>query len=131
MSTASPPRVGVDAVELGRLLSAAVEAVVTAQKGLDDYTLSRARDCEAAAPGELAIPPLWFAFRDVVVEFEMSARVARVADDSGVSQIVCRTLEPTSVGLYGYQASSGLRVRVALAPQGFATVRPPIDPGPR
>ncbi|HVG08602.1 MAG TPA: hypothetical protein VNM67_12915 [Thermoanaerobaculia bacterium] len=35
------------------------------------------------------------------------------------SRLLCRTLDPGSVGLYGYQASSGLRVRLVLTPRSL------------
>jgi hypothetical protein len=125
----TPP--SLDAIELGNLLATTIESVVSAQSKLDDYTLQRAREFEATEPGTLAIPPLWFTFQDVMVELEMSASVSRVAGaDGGRSQLVCRTLEPTAVGLFGYQASSGLRVRVRVAPQGTAVIRPPRESTP-
>lgn len=132
MSATSVETPGLDAIELGRLLSTTIESVVQAQEKLDEYTLRRAREFEAAEPGSLAIPPLWFTFREVAVEIELAASVARIGDATShadAPHLVCRLLNPTSVGLFGYQASSGLRVRVSVAPQGFAAIAPtPAQP---
>ena len=129
MSTPPTLQPALDAIELGHLLSTTVESVVAAQDKLDEYTLRRAREYEAAEPGTLALPPLWYTFKSVGIEIELAASVARTSSPaaSGAPHLVCRMLDPTSVGLFGYQASSGLRVRVQLAPQGFAQIVPPRD----
>ncbi len=114
------------------MLTSTVESVVSAQHKLDEFTLARAKERDAAAPGELTLPPLWYTFRRVAIELEMAASVSRSVPSSGATrtELRCRPLDPTSVSLYGYQASSGLRVRVELAPQGYAEIVPPRHPEP-
>lgn len=108
----APPRIG---VEFGELLASTVGAVAEAQARLDDLTLERTRLYEAAPPGSLAAPPLWFTFNQVAVDLEMSATVAGGA---GGGQLFCRTADPTMVGLYGYEASAGVKVRLLMGPRG-------------
>lgn len=117
-----------EAVELGNLLANTVAGVVSAQERLDTYTEQRRRAYEAAEPGQFALPPVWYLFRRVSLEMELSASVAKVAlsktaNDNGQPHLVCRTLDPTMVSLYGYQASSGMRVRVEIEPQGFVPIK--------
>jgi hypothetical protein len=132
MPLPSPLSAPLDSVELGQLLTSTVESVVAAQHKLDEFTLARAKEREAAAPGELVLPPLWYTFRRVAIELEMAASVSRSVPSSGAArtELRCRPLDPTAVSLYGYQASSGLRVRVELAPQGYAEIVPPRSSEP-
>ena len=108
-------------VELGDLLARTVASVVRAQEELDDYAARRQRAFENAAPGELVLPPLWHTFSAVDIELELAASVSRAeAGGSGTSpRLLARTLDPTSVSLYGHAASAGLRVRVRVEPQGI------------
>ena len=115
-------------VELGNLLSNSIADVVRAQENMDLYTEKRQQAYQNAEPGEFAIPPVWYLFRRVSIEMELSASVAAIALSDDVSEegqphIVCRTLDPTMVSLYGYQASSGMRVRVEMEPQGFVPIK--------
>ena len=115
-----------DTIELGRLVASSIESVVSAQEKLDQYTLDRAREFREAQPGDLAIPPLWYTFQDVSLEIEMSASIAStssVAAPAPAPHLVCRLLDPTAVGLFGYAASSGLRLRVRVGPNGFARLK--------
>ncbi len=128
MSPSAPRTSSVDSLELGRLLASTVDSVVAAQHKLDEFALARAKEREAASPGELALPPLWFTFRSVSIELEMAASVTESSSESvsGASaQLRVRPLDPTAVSLYGYRASSGLRVRLELAPNGYAEVVAP------
>lgn len=114
-------------VELGQLLANTIGSVVQAQERLDAYTLARKEAYKAAEAGSLALPPLWYLFNRVDVEMELSASVAQ-APLPGESRktaphLFCRTLEPTMVSLYGYQASAGLRVRVQMVPQGVVPIK--------
>lgn len=128
MSPSAPRTPAVDSLELGRLLASTVDSVVAAQHKLDQFTLERAKEREAAPPGELALPPLWFTFRSVSIELEMAASVSQGTSGDG-AQLRVRPLDPTAVSLYGYQASSGLRVRLELAPNGYAQVVAPTRDG--
>jgi len=113
-------------VELGQLLSTTIASVVQAQEQLDDYTLRRRQAYEAAEKGALALPPVWYMFNNVALEMELTSQVGQVKNSqTGEDEphIFSKTLNPSSVGLYGYQASAGLRVRVDIAPQGFMTVK--------
>lgn len=103
-------------VEFGELLGSTVGAVARAQQQLDDDTLLRARAYQAAPEGEMVVPPLWFTFNQVALELEMSATVA--GGQTGGGRLLCRTADPTMVGLYGYQASAGVKVRLLMGPRG-------------
>lgn len=114
------------AVELGQLLSSTITAVVQAQEQLDIYTESRRQAYEAAPEGSLAVPPVWYAFNNVAVELELSSFIAETEDiNTGLMtpHLMSKTLNPTTTGLYGYQASAGLRVRIHLAPQGTVPIK--------
>jgi hypothetical protein len=114
-------------VELGDLLANTIGAVVQAQERLDAYTLARKETFEAAPAGSLALPPLWYLFNQVSVEMELSASVGAVARPgepaAAAPHLLCRTLEPTAVSLYGYQAAAGLKVRVQMVPQGAVPIK--------
>jgi hypothetical protein len=112
-ATPAPPRIG---VEFGQLLSTTVGAVAQAQQQMDDIALERTRAYQAAPEGSLAVPPLWFTFNQVALELEMSATVA--GGNTGGGRLLCRTADPTMVGLYGYEASAGVRVRLLMGPRG-------------
>lgn len=120
----APPRLG---VEFGELLATTVGAVARAQEELDDRTLARTREYQAAPDGSLAVPPLWFTFSQVALELEMSATVA--GGQTGAGRLMCRTADPTMVGLYGYEASAGVRVRLTMGPRGPLEVKD-AGPGP-
>lgn len=124
------------AVELGSLLANTIGSVVEAQEQLDAYTMRRKQEFEAAPEGSLALPPLWYAFNQVAVEIELSATV-RTSRESTEARTVaapataaaarprlfCQTLNPTTVSLYGYQASAGLKVQVQLALRGVLPLK--------
>ena len=117
-------------VELGNLLANTIAGVVSAQEKLDHYTEQRQQNYQNAEPGQFALPPVWYLFRHVSLEMELSANVATVAlsddpSEEGQPHLVCRTLDPTMVSLYGYQASSGMRVKVEMEPQGFVPIKEP------
>lgn len=115
--TTVPQATGVQQAELGVLLAGAVQAVVAAQDVLDASARERAEEFLGAPAGTPALPPVWFAFDSVGVEIELSSEVTRTAD--GQSRLLCRTLNPVTVGLYGYTSSTGTKVSVRLAPQRF------------
>ncbi len=114
-------------VELGSLLANTIGAVVQAQERLDAYTLCRKQAYETAPKGALALPPLWYLFSEVEVEIALSAAVGAwplPGDDTlSAPHLFCRTVEPTMVSLYGYQASAGLNVRVRMTPQGAVPIK--------
>ena len=114
-------------VELGQLLANTIGSVVQAQEKLDAYTMERKKLYEAEKEGSLALPPLWYVFNNVAVELEMSATVGEegVPGKNGQREpaLFCRTLDPSMVSLYGYSASSGLRVKVQMEPKGFLPIK--------
>jgi len=102
----------------------AVSAVVDAQRALDDDARLRATEFVDAPAGTLAVPPLWFALDSVSLDVEMSSQMVQSKTDTGVdTSFLCRMLNPTTVGLFGYAASTGMRVRLTLSPQ-----RLPLSP---
>lgn len=111
-------------VELGKLLANTISSVVGAQEQLDAYSEQRSRSYATAEAGTLTLPPLWYTFSKVIVEMELAATIAHSnsAENSG-PQIMSKTLNPTSVGLFGYQASAGLKVRVEMQPQGIVPIK--------
>src|SRR5947208_14373207 len=109
--------------ELGVLLAGAVQGVVSAQDALDEHARRRGEDYLAGPPGSLVLPPLWYAFDSVSIDIELSSEVVATATGS---RLVCRTLNPTTVGLFGYSAATGTRVRLTLSPQRLTpTALPP------
>ena len=123
---------GTQQAELGVLLAGAVRAVASAQDVLDDHARERAEAYVTAPPGSLTLPPLWYAFDVVTVDLELSSEVVRNSSSNGgpdETQLLCRTLNPLTVGLYGYSASTGTRVHVALSPQRFVPAALPPQEG--
>jgi hypothetical protein len=122
---------GAQQAELGVLLAGAVRAVASAQDALDDHARQRAEAYRTAPPGSLTLPPLWYAFDAVTVDIELSSEVVRNTSTGGPgeTQLLCRTLNPITVGLYGYSASTGTRVRVTLSPQRFVPAALPPQQG--
>jgi hypothetical protein len=118
----APPRIGVD---FGELLAQTVGAVAQAQDQLDQFTLARSQAYQAAPEGSQAVPPLWFTFHQVALELELSATVA--GGNTGGGRLLCRTADPTMVGLYGYEASAGVRVKLLMAPRGPLTLKDADD----
>lgn len=125
MSRKSPLDNPAQAVELGGLLASTVGAIVEAQRLMDNFALERKREAEEAPGEESPLPPLWFVFDKVAIEVELSATVRAeegqtLTSPPGArtqSRLFCQTLSPTSVSLYGYQASAGLKVRLQLGPR--------------
>jgi hypothetical protein len=106
----------IQGVELGSLLASSIGAVVDAQQRMDEYTLRRKQEFEKTPEGNLALPPLWYVFDKVSVEMELSTIIR--SDERVQPLLYCQTLNPTTVGLYGYQAAAGLKVRMQLGPRG-------------
>lgn len=124
-----------DPVELGQLLASTVSAVLATQDLMDQHASARVRAYETAELGTLTLPPMWYSFTDVGIEVELATQVHQTLDPvSGRTQtrLVSRLLDPTAVGLYGYQAASSLKVQVRLAPQGLVPVKtvPSANPAP-
>jgi hypothetical protein len=122
------------ALELGRLLAGAATAVVEAQEALDRHAEAQEMRFMETPNQRLAVPPSWFSFRRVTVDIELSAEIdSELVGPTGAApaalepRLRCRMLNPTSVGLYGYQASSGLRVAVVLEPRERSNAEAQVD----
>jgi len=116
---------------LSTLLAHAVEGVVGAQRVLDNDALTRVTQYVQTPQGELALPPLWFTFREVKLTLEMAARVTRLSERSATQNEVrldCRLVNPAAVSLFGYAASSGLKVELTLGVADASGLRP-VSPG--
>jgi hypothetical protein len=116
-------------VDLSDLLVSTVDAVVKSQERLDAYTQQRQAIYDTTPDGELAIPPLWFAISSVAIELELSTtfthqtRVNEQGEVEQQSRMFCKPLNPLAVGLFGYQASAGLRVRLQMGPRGVLPIK--------
>ena len=111
---------GTRQTELGALLAGTVTAVVEAQDVLDAHARERAAEYAAAEPGSLALPPLWYAFDEASIDLELSTEAVRVTPTEGGpvrTHLLCRTVNPVTVGVYGYRSAAGTRVRLTLTPQ--------------
>ena len=120
MSVQPTTQGGTQQSELGALLAGTVRAVVDAQDVLDDHARQLAQDYAAAEPGTLALPPLWYAFDSVGIDIDLSTEVVRASVAPGEApqtQLVCRTLNPVTAGVFGYSASTGTHVHLTLTPQ--------------
>jgi hypothetical protein len=125
---------GTRQTELGALLAGTVTAVVEAQDLLDEHARSRAAEYAAAEPGSLALPPLWYAFDEASIDLELSTEAVRVTPADGGparTHLLCRTVNPVTVGVYGYRSAAGTRVRLTLTPQRVVPApRPAPEEGP-
>jgi len=108
-----------DTAELGELLSGLARSVVQAQDQLDIHASRQATEYAKLPDGTLAIPPLWYTVKNAVIDVEMAGVIQN-------QQIICRLLNPAGVALFGYQASSGVRVRIAIGPSAIRT-RTPLE----
>ena len=106
----------VQQAELGDLLVGTAKAVVQAQNQLDAQARESVVQYLKLPDGELAIPPLWYTVKNASIEVELSATI------SG-SQLICRTLNPHNVSLFGYQASAGTRVRLLIGPAEVVPIK--------
>lgn len=116
---------------LGALLAAAVDGVLQAQRQLDSDANQRLVDFIDTPQGGLALPPLWYTLSEVRIELEVAASVMRVqarSANGGAVRLNARLLNPTAVGLFGYSASSGLRVQLCLSPREATGSVPPVVP---
>ena len=121
---------------LSRILGSVAAGLVTAQSRLDAQASKSATIYAETPTGVLAVPPLWYAFRDVQVELEMSASIAAVgttqatsAATGGTAELQCRLVNPASVSLFGYQASAGLRITMQLGVMGAQPIKTESDNG--
>ncbi len=133
MSGQPLPQGGTQQSELGALLAGTVRAVVDAQDVLDDHARQLAAEYAAAEPGTLALPPLWYAFDSVGIDIDLSSEVVRTSAGPGQAprtQLVCRTLNPVTAGVFGYSAATGTHVHVTLTPQRVAPAPLPLEPSP-
>lgn len=122
-----------EAVELGRLLASTVTSVLTTQDLMDRHAAERVRAYETADLGTLSLPPLWYSFTDVGIEVSLATQVRQETDPlSGreETRLYSQLLDPTTVGLYGYQAASSLTVRIRMAPQGLVPLKGPDPANP-
>jgi hypothetical protein len=127
------PQGGTQQSELGALLAGTVRAVVDAQDVLDDHARQLALAYAAADPGSLALPPLWYAFDSVGIDIDLSTEVVRTVVAPGEApqtQLVCRTLNPVTAGVFGYSASTGTHVHVTLTPQRVTPTALPASKEP-
>jgi len=114
-------------VPLSQLLGGIIDGLLRAQDQLDRHAAQQATQFADTPAGTLAMPPLWFAFRDVRVDLEMSASVA-AAEPQGAAKkddrvFLCRLVNPASVSLFGYQASAGLRISLQLGVMGAVPMK--------
>jgi hypothetical protein len=110
--------------ELGALLASTVKAVLEAQRQMDEFAREQADIWTHTPAGDIALPPLSYVFRNVSIELEMSAAVGAAVEHAGASpRLLCRLLNPYSVGLFGYQAAAGMKVRLVVGPSGVAQVK--------
>lgn len=125
---------GTRQTELGALLAGTVTAVVEAQDLLDGHARARAAEYAAAEPGSLALPPLWYAFDEASIDLELSTEAVRVTPADGGparTRLLCRTVNPVTVGVYGYRSAAGTRVRLTLTPQRVVPAPLPVpEEGP-
>jgi hypothetical protein len=113
-------------VELGNLLANTIGSVVDAQEKLDAYTERRRQAYESAPQGTMVLPPLWYVFNSVSVEIELSAAVAKVSSapqGTSVPHLMCRTVNPTTVGLFGRESATVLKIRVDVGPEGYLPIK--------
>jgi hypothetical protein len=114
--------------ELGELLVGVVDGVLQAQQQMDAFALRQQVVAANTPTGELVLPPLWYTFTDVEIAIDLSVTLTR--SDAGQARLLCSTVEPGHVSMYGWQAAAGLHVRARLAPQGLATLQSDAVPPP-
>lgn len=101
---------------LADLLTGTVKAIAQAQAALDAAANQENTQFADLPDGALVVPPLRLAIQNATVELEMSAAVS-------AQELQCRLLNPHQVALFGYQAASGLRVRLTVGSNGVAPIK--------
>lgn len=118
---------------LGSLLAEVANGVTQAQRQLDEDAQARVTGYVNTPQGGITLPPLWYTFAEINVDFEMAARVTRIAKEpagaTGV-RLDCRLVNPLAVSLFGYSAASSFKVSLTLAPQDAAFLRPALPTEP-
>ncbi|MBS1158539.1 MAG: hypothetical protein H6R15_958 [Proteobacteria bacterium] len=118
---------------LGSLLAEVANGVTQAQRQLDEDAQARVSSYVKTPQGGIALPPLWYTFGEIKVDFEMAASVTRIAKEqagaAGV-RLDCRLVNPLAVSLFGYSAASSFKVSLTLAPQDAAILRPALPTEP-
>ena len=107
-------------VDLADLLTGTVKAIAQAQAALDATANQQGAVFAQLPEGTIAVPPLWFTVKNATVEIEMSAAISETS-------MQCRLLNANQVALFGYQAASGLRVRMTVGPNGVAPIKTDSD----
>lgn len=129
LSNANNPGAALSQVPLPRLLGSVIDGLLHAQDQLNRHASERATEYVQTPSGTLAMPPLWYAFDKVRVDLEMSATVASVGSGAGTeATFLCRLVNPAAVSLFGYQASSGLRISMELGVMGAIPLKTEQDP---
>ncbi len=108
--------------ELGRLLGNTVAQIVEAQQRLDRYALERRQAYQETPPGQLALPPLWYLFRRVAIDIELSARIHYRDSQPRLQAAIPNRV---SQAVFGRERLSNLRVALIIEPQGPLTLVPP------
>lgn len=103
-------------IELGDLLASAVDDLLRAQSRLDDSALAQRERLVTAPSGTLSLPPLWYTFRNVVLDLELSAAV-KEPQAADRAKLLCGIPSLASVALYGREAAVSMHVRLTLAPK--------------
>lgn len=114
------------AVELGRLLASTVDSVLATQDQMDRHAAARVRAYETADLGTLTLPPLWYSFTEVGIEVTLASQVRYEQDPltgRETARLYASLPDRATVGLYGYQAATGLKVELRLAPQGLVPLK--------
>lgn len=105
-------------IPLSQLLGGIVDGLLSAQERLDRHAAGTATTFLQTPAGTLEMPPLWYTFRDIRIDLEMSASVAAVPSLEPQAardvSFLCRLVNPASVSLFGYEASAALRISMTL-----------------
>ncbi len=90
---------------------------------------ARLADIVETGEGEIVLSPLWYTVAKAEILAEMAVRAVRIGPArAGRILLEARLLTPTSATLFGQEASTGVRVRLQIAPRETGTAIPPALP---
>lgn len=115
---------------LGALRAETVAGVVEAQRALDIDARARLSEMVETPEGGIVLRPLRYTIADARIEAEMAVRTVRLgpARERRV-RLEARLLSPASAALFGQEASTGVRVRLRIAPHAGGSTDP-AEPKP-
>jgi hypothetical protein len=90
-----------------------IDGLVSAQKSLDQFAIEQRDQLFLVPQGALAVPPLWFHFRQVKFDLELQALAVEA---QGGPSLTCRLIDSVTSNLMETDTSIRSRISVTIEP---------------